>query len=40
MRGEVRKENPKKEIDNRRIFMTSPMTLSAVPPKIHLVEKK
>ena len=31
MRGEVVKETPKKEIDNRRIFMTSNMTLSPVP---------
>ena len=31
MRGEVGKETPKKEIDNRRIFMTSHITLSTVP---------
>ena len=31
LRGEVGKETPKKEIDNRRIFMTSHMTLSADP---------
>ena len=30
MRGEVGKETPKKEMDNRRICMTSHMTLSAV----------
>ena len=30
MRGEVGKETPKKEMVNRRIFMTSHMTLSAV----------
>ena len=31
MRGEVAKETPKKEMDNRRIFMTSTMTLFAFP---------
>ena len=30
MRGEVEKETPKKEMDNRRIFMTSHMTYCAV----------
>ena len=31
MRGEVGKDTPKKEMDNRRIFMTSHMTLCVVP---------
>ena len=31
MRGEVGKETTKKDMDNRRIFMTLHMTLSAVP---------
>ena len=31
MRGEVGKETPQKEMDNKRIFMTSHMTLSTVP---------
>ena len=31
MRGEVGKDTPKKEMDNRRIFMTSNMTLWKVP---------
>ena len=30
MRGEEGKETPKKEMDNRRIDMTTHMTLSAV----------
>ena len=30
-RSGVGKETPEKEIDNRRIFMTSHMTISAVP---------
>ncbi len=33
MRGEVGKETPKKMMYNRRIFMTSHMTLFAVPSK-------
>ena len=31
MRGEVGKETPKNEMDNKRILMTSHITLSAVP---------
>ena len=31
MRGEVGKKTPEKEMDNGRIFMTSHMTLSAIP---------
>ncbi len=33
MRVEVEKETPKKEMDNRRIFMTLHMTLLTVPCK-------
>ena len=38
MKGEVRKETPKQAMDNRRIFMTSHMILSAYP-KIKTYQK-
>ena len=37
MRGKVEKENPKKEMNNRRIFMTSHMTFSRASQKELLI---
>ena len=38
MRGEVGKETPKKEMDNRRVFMTSHMTLSSFSQQVSALE--
>ena len=39
MRGEVGKETPKKEMDNRRIFMTSLMTTDLSLTLISKIQK-